>query len=288
MDFLKFSIPITGKKINLNNISNLLNGNKRNYYITQEVNSDIKISNENNTNNNLNSEDLNAILSRDYKQITDADYRTLLSKKGQYLESNIRLEKNINDIKRTKNKKLAYVAQIIKQNSQNLENIKKHNSLLVKEINNLKNVYHLTVEQKKLKSEVRKNLFNNKRKIILKSDDDNNLYINKDKFFLFKSSDKIKEKINEENEDDDDLINKERNIKSIEIIRSNNKENIKNEIREEKLKALKEKYKYKIKENEDDYDNDKKYKNNNLIKELEIINEVKEKENINDIINNDF
>lgn len=296
LDYLKFNIPIIGKKINLNNINNLLNSNKRNYYITQEVNSDIKISNRNNndnissvTNNNLNNEDLDFILTSDYNQITDEDYRSLLSKKGQYLESNIRLEKNINDIKRTKNKKLAYISQIIKQNSQNLEKIKKHNSLLIKEINNLKNVYHLKLEQSKLKNEVRQNLFHDKRKLMLKTDE-NNFNKDKDKLFNFNSSDKIKEKINEENgdEDGDDLISKERNIRSIEIIRTDNSVNIiKNETRESKLKMIKEKYKDEIKENDNENEDsiDKKYKNKKHKKELEIINEVKEKENASDIIN---
>ena len=283
LDYLKFNSPIIGKKINLNNINNLLNvnENKRNYYITQEVNSDIRINNKNN-------EDLNFILTNDYNQITNEDYRSLLSKKGQYLESNIRLEKNINDIKRTKNKKIAYISQIIKQNSQNLENIKKHNSLLIKEINNLNNVFHLKLEQNKLKKEIRHNLLNDKRKLMLKTDE-NNSNINKDKLFNFKSHDNIKEKKNEENEDEDgdgnDLMNKERNIRSIEIIRTDNSENLKtNETRENKLKMIKEKYKEEIKENESDDDVEKKFKNKNHKKELEIINEVKEKENISDII----
>ena len=297
LDYLKFNSPIIGKKINLNNINNLLNFNKKNYYITQEVNSDIKISNRNYnnnvssiTNNNLNNEDLEFILTSDYNQITDADYRTLLSKKEQYLDSNIRLEKNINDIKRTKNKKLTYIAQIIKQNSQNLEKIKKHNSLLTKEINNLNNIFHLKLEQNKLKNDVRQNLFHEKRKLMLKTDE-SNYNKDKNKLFNFNSSDKIKEKINEENEDadGDDLINKERNIRSIEIIRTDNSENIiKNETRENKLKMIKEKYKDEIKENDNENENeeriDKKYKNKKHKKELEIINEVKEKENISDII----
>jgi len=293
LDYLKFNSPTIGKKINLNNINNLLNVNKRNYYITQEASSDIK------TSNNLNNEDLNNILTNDYNQITDADYRTLLGKKSQYLESNMRLEKNIYDIKRTKNKKIAYVAQIIKQNSQNLDKIKKHNDLLVKEINNLNNVFYLKAEQIKLKREVRQNLFHEKRKLMLKTDE-NKLYINKDSdndidnLFNFKSSDKIKEKIKEENEgeDEDDLIIKERNYRSIEVVRSDNGENIKtDETREKKLKMIREKYKDEIKENEDENENEnedgnnKKFKKKNHKKELEIIDEVKEKENISDLIN---
>ena len=296
LDYLKFNSPIIGKKINLNNINNLLNINNRNYYITQEVNSDIKINNR-----NINNEDLDFILTNDYNQITDEDYRTLLNKKGQYLESNIRLEKNINDIKKTKNKKIAYIAQIIKQNGQNLENIKKHNSLLIKEINNLNNVFHLKLEQNKLKKEVRQNLFHNKRKLMLKTDEtnfnkDKDKEKEKDKLFNFNSSDKIKEKINEENEDEDgdgdgdDLIKKERNVRSIEVIRIDHSGNkITNETRESKLKMIKEKYKDEIKENESESEDDiyKKYKNKKLKKELEIINEVKEKENenVSDIIN---
>ena len=253
-------------KLRLKNISNK-NKNKNkykgnNYFISEEINESGEMNNDNNYNNyNYNNDndmdyiesnpnnnnnikfnkELNNILLSDYNEISDSDYRELLSKKEQYLESNLRLEKNIIEIKRTKSKKISHIINFMKQNEKNLENIKLHNSLIEKEINNLCKVFQLTVEQAKIKSELDQKK-KSKIKLKLKNEtvkNEENKLENK----LIKSSDKIpnSNKIAKKRNYEDILIPNKRQIRSIEI-KSSKKKN-KKETRDEQLKMIKEKYK---------------------------------------------
>ena len=253
LNYLKVNNTNTNGAITLR-LKNSSNKNKNkykgnNYFISEEINESVEMNNDNNDNNmdyiesnpNNNNikfnKELNDILLSDYNEISDSDYRELLNKKEQYLESNLRLEKNIIEIKRTKNKKISYIINFMKQNEKNLENIKLQNSLIEKEINNLCKVFQLTVEQAKLKSELDQKKIS-KIKLKLKNEtvkNEENKLENK----LIKSSDKIP--IAKKRNYEDILIPNKRQIRSIEI-KSSKKKN-KKETRDEQLKMIKEKYK---------------------------------------------
>jgi hypothetical protein len=242
LNYLKLKSPLSGSmKLKLNNINNLENNyNKSSNYNSEEIpslNNNIKSQ----TNKiELNSELLlSDILTKDYNEITNADYRELLVKKEQYLQQNLRLEKNIEDIQKTKNKKLISVLRVIEENAYNLEHLKNTNDLLNKEIQNLINVQKLRFEQAKLESEIQQKKPNIK-KIKLKSEQNKIEEINKlsDNDYY---KNKLKEKKNNKIDYFDEIFKKKnKNSKSANKI----KENI-NEIqsREEKLKIIKEKYK---------------------------------------------
>lgn len=266
LDYLKAKSPNNfGMKLKLKNINILDNNNKGNNYISEEINDSVEMNNNVNyihsnpnqminvNNNNSDNDELNTILTRDYNQITDAEYRELLNKKEQYLESNMRLEKNIIDIKKTKNKKISNVLKVIKENGTNLDNIKKQNALIEKEINNLCNVFKLTMEQAKLQNEIKQK---NKKKLKLKTEsvknEENKLHTSV-------------EQLPKNNDYDDIPIPQKRKIQSIDV-NSSSKKKKKNETREEKLKMIREKYK-------------------NGIEEINEDNQIKEKEN-SDIIEN--
>ena len=284
LNYLKFKSPPIGMKIILRNINNLENNYKgNNFLISEEINESVeantynlnnKYMNLNSINNNSNNQELNYILSKDYNEISDSEYRELLNKKEQYLESNLRLEKNINDIKKTKNKKISNILRVVKENENNLENIKKQNSLIEKEINNLYNVFLLTVEQAKLKNEINQKKFN-KKKYKLKTES-----VKNEENKLFKSSDKIIKRKNLE----DIIIPKKREIKIIED--KNIKKKTKKENRDEQLKLIKEKYRDEnIILNEDNQTNEFEKDNNEYGDTF--INKNENKENSINELNNE-
>ena len=250
-------------KLRLKNISNNNKIKGNNYFISEEINESAEMNNDNNNynynynndnindmdyiesnpnnNNNKFNKELDNILLSDYNEISDSDYRELLNKKEQYLESNLRLEKNIIEIKRTKSKKMSNIITFMKQNEKNLENIKLHNSLIEKEINNLCKVFQLTVEQAKLKSELNMKKIS-KIKLKLKNETVKNEENKENKENkLIKSSDKIPNSNVKKRNFDDIIIPKKRQMRSIEI-KSSKKKN-KKETRDEQLKMIKEKYK---------------------------------------------
>jgi hypothetical protein len=171
LNYLKLSSPIHNMKLRLKNISNVENKSKgNNYFISEEINDSIGNNYKSNiqiqmnpNSKKINDEDINSILAGDYNQISDADYRELLDKKDQYLDSNMRLDKNIDNLRKTKNKKIAYILKIIKENDNNLQSIKKQNYLIEKEISKLNNIYQLTYEQVKLENEINKKQTNSKK-----------------------------------------------------------------------------------------------------------------------------
>ena len=245
LNYLKLKTPLGGSmKLKLNNINNTNNLdsnfiNQSNNYISEEINS---------TSNKIevNSEILlNNILTKDYNEITNADYRELLVKKEQYLQQNLRLEKNIEDIQKTKNKKLNNVSRVIEENVYNLSHLKNTNDLLKKEIKNLNNLEKLRFEQAKLESEINIKKPNIK-KIKLKVEQNKNEEMNK----LVEINDYYKNKLKEKKSNKIDYFD--------EIFKNKNKSNKlpnkkkeinENQNREEKLKIIKEKYK---KDNFDD------------------------------------
>ena len=266
LNYLKINTPPNGMKIRLKSISNKesnnFNNKGNNYFISEEINetaelnknnynniindnNDIENNNENDINNiqsnpNNNNEkinkELNDILISDYNEISDEEYRELLNKKEQYLESNLRLEKHIIENKRTKYKKISNIFNHLKETAKNLENLKLHNNLIEKEINNLYNVFQLTVEQAKLQNELNQKK-NNKLKFKLKKE-----VVKNEENNLIKSSEIIPKNKNKNIEDVDLIIPKKKEIKSIEV-KSSKKKKKKKETRDEQLKMIKEKYK---------------------------------------------
>jgi hypothetical protein len=278
-------------KIIKENDNNLQSIKKQNYLIEKEINDSIGVNYKSNiqmspNNKKISDEDINSILTGDYNQISDADYRELLDKKDQYLDSNMRLDKNIDNLRKTKNKKIAYILKIIKENDNNLQNIKKQNYLIEREINKLNNIYQLTYEQVKLENEVNKKQINSKKK--LKSDS-----IKKEEIDTNKEKDKSKEKEKEniliksldKNKDnntaEEEIFPKKLKIKNTE--KKSSKKRKKSGTREEKLRIIKEKYKDGNFELNDEnsllYDTEENNNNNDnkiINDELNIINDNKE------------
>ena len=292
LNYLKLNSPIHNMKLRLKNISNAENKSKgNNYFISEEINDSIGVNYKSNiqmspNNKKISDEDINSILTGDYNQISDADYRELLDKKDQYLDSNMRLDKNIDNLRKTKNKKIAYILKIIKENDNNLQNIKKQNYLIEREINKLNNIYQLTYEQVKLENEVNKKQINSKKKLksdsIKKEEIDTNK--EKDKSIekekenkLIKSLDKNKDN----NTAEEEIFPKKLKIKNTE--KKSSKKRKKSGTREEKLRIIKEKYKDGNFELNDEnsllYDTEENNNNNDnkiINDELNIINDNKE------------
>jgi hypothetical protein len=252
LNYLKINSPTNFIKIR--NFKNITKLNKNNGFISEEINDSLENNNDNNkymfsspnknpkinintnSNNNLNNQELESILNKDYKELSDEEYRELLNKKEQYLESNLRLEKNIEEIKRTKNKKLSSILRVLKDNLNSLENIKQRNSLLESEISNLCNVFKLTLEKAKLQCQLNnKNKTNNKKKLKYKLKPESG---KSDENKLVKSQDKIPKDLNF----NEIVYPIKRRIKSININIINKKKN-KSQSREEQLKMIREKYK---------------------------------------------
>ena len=218
-------------------------------FLKQKPNTTESRSNKTNKNININNikeelteekakeENLENIIQKDYNDTTDADYRQLLDKKTQYLETNARLEENIRKIQRTNNKKYDSVYQVVQDNNNRLELLKARNELLTKEINNLNNVYQLTLEQEKIKFELKQkeNEIKQKEKNI-----GNNTTVNK----LDMTNVTEKAILNELKESNDIIPFKNKNKSGYakENISYKNIQND-NETREEKLQKIKKKYK---------------------------------------------
>ena len=294
LNYLKLNSPIHNMKLRLKNISNAENKSKgNNYFISEEINDSIGVNYKSNiqmspNNKKISDEDINSILTGDYNQISDADYRELLDKKDQYLDSNMRLDKNIDNLRKTKNKKIAYILKIIKENDNNLQNIKKQNYLIEREINKLNNIYQLTYEQVKLENEVNKKQINSKKKLKSDSIKKEEIDTNKEKD---KSKEKEKEKENilikslDKNKDnntaEEEIFPKKLKIKNTE--KKSSKKRKKSGTREEKLRIIKEKYKNGNFELNDEnsllYDTEENNNNNDnkiINDELNIINDNKE------------
>ena len=217
-------------------------------FLKQKPNTTESRSNKTNKNININNikeqlteekakeENLENIIQKDYNDTTDADYRQLLDKKAQYLETNSRLEENIKKIQRTNNKKYDSVYQVIQDNNNRLELLKARNELLTKEINNLNNVYQLTLEQEKIKFELKQkeNEIKQREKNI-----GNNNVVNK----LDVTNVTEKAILNELKESNDIIPFKNKNKSG--YAKDISYKNIQNdnETREEKLQKIKKKYK---------------------------------------------
>ena len=287
LNYLKFKSPQNGTmKLKLTYNNHLDNNSNSNYKMIQEeiYNSDYFAEKniKSHPNNIANKEEfiLDDILTKDFNQISNEEYRQLLKKKDQYLQQNLRLEKNIEDIQKTKNKKLESVLNEIETNYHTLENLKSRNNLLKKEIQNLSNVQMLRLEQAKLESEIQPKKTNIK-KIRIKMAQN----MSKEKLNIIIENDNYKKRLKELKKNKIDYFDevfKKNKKKKINESNGQSKVNIeKGKDRETKLNIIKEKYKNGA------YD-DSKDEINNKNKEIEKINEQADenKENHENIINN--
>ena len=287
LNYLKFKSPQNGTmKLKLTYNNHLDNNSNSNYKMIQEeiYNSDYFAEKniKSHPNNIGNKEDfiLDNILTKDFNQISNEEYRQLLKKKDQYLQQNLRLEKNIEDIQKTKNKKLESVLNEIETNYHTLENLKSRNNILKKEIQNLSNVQMLRLEQAKLESEIQPKKTNIK-KIRIKMAQN----MSKEKLNIIIENDNYKKRLKELKKNKIDYFDevfKKNKKKKINESNGQSKVNIeKGKDRETKLNIIKEKYKNGA------YD-DSKDEINNKNKEIEKINEQADenKENNENIINN--
>ena len=281
LNYLKLKSPLgSSMKIKLNNIDNLDSYNKGNNLISEEINdtleNNLNIKSNQNTSENNNELILDNILTKDYNEITNGDYRELLNKKDQYLQQNLRLEKNIEDIQRTKNKKLSNVLKIIEENIDNLENLKNRNNILKKEIQNLSNVKTLRLEQVKLESELLPKRSNIK-KLKITSEQNKSEEINKLIEINYYYKKKLKERKNNKIDYFDEVFKKNKNTKNNKSNSKKKENSNENTNREEKLKIIKEKYK------KGDYDDsgdiDLNEKNKKMVKIKEEYKDDKDKEN---------
>ena len=287
LNYLKIKSPLGGSmKLKLNNINNLENYSRsNNNLISEEVYDNEYFSEKNNnqdiqsTGSNSNNElFLETILSKDYNQLNNSDYRELLNKKDQYLQQNLRLEKNIEDIQKTKNKKLSSVLNIIEENNYNLENLKNRNNLLKKEVQNLSNVQILRFQQAKLESELQPKRPNIK-KIKLKEQEPNkseelNKIIEMNEYYIKK----LKERKNNKIDYFDEVFRKNKKNKNNKSNSKSKESNIDENNRDEKLKIIKEKYKKGGYDDSKDFDTskDKTNENENLNANHRENNEIKE------------
>ena len=189
-------------------------------------------------------------------EITDIEYRELINKKDEYLETNTRLEKNIKDFLRTENSKISKISESIKEKGKQLQIIKEKNELIQNEVNNLENIYQLSLEKEKIREEIEKKM-------------------------TIKNNQKTRNKNEIKNEDNLEKIKNKTNTKSLDEI---NKSNIL-ETREEQLRLIKKKYM----EEDDKGNNNEENNNKELLDNEDIQNNNDELENLeeNKNINNE-
>ena len=141
---------IKKENINIYKLFSLLNNtdNNNNSIKNNKINKNDNMKNNNEKLSKL-SEDKNFI-----NEITDIEYRELINKKDGYLETNTRLEKNIKDFLKTENSKISKISESLKQKGKQLNIIKEKNELIQNEINNLENIYQLSLEKEKIREEI--------------------------------------------------------------------------------------------------------------------------------------
>ena len=265
-NYLKFH-PTMNNKTKLTKINNNIKNNSITLEDTKNYRSKI-----------LN--DIDSIIEKDYEDTTDTEFRELLDKKSQYLETNVRLERNIREIEKTKKSKILSISYTVQENEKKLNELKEQNDLLEQEIMNLQQLMQLTIDKERLKLEI-KNDKKNKNIII-----ENNNAI-KEKPVVEKTiPDKLETALGNEN-----IIKKKMKINSVKKEKKMKKnrsgyredevspEPVVVENREQRLKKIKKKYLDEI-ENEE-----KKEKENKDNKEINKEKEEKNNEEKDDNIN---
>ena len=221
-DMIKNNNSLEEKKLNQNDniykIFSLLNnvGNKNN-----NKNNNDKINSENMQLGKL-IEDENI-----FNSITENQYRELISKKEEYIETSFRLEKTIESFQKTENSKYSRISKAINDKIVQLKLVKEKNKLIKDEVSNLENIYKLSLEKENIKKEIKRKMNIKLIKSIGKKPEENNMtniqnYINV-------STDKKVEK-------------KESNLKKINPKENKKKEDDFPETRDEQLELIRKKY----------------------------------------------
>ena len=256
-------------KENNNNIEEKkVNQNKNIYAIFSLLNSKANNNNNNKNNGKINKNnydylqnenlEIEKLLEDDtiYNLISENEYRELLNKKEEYIETSLRLDKTIENFIRTENSKYTRINKAIKDKLVQLRLSREKNKLTKDEVNNLENIYQLLLEKENIKKEIN-------QKMNFKQNKNNNI-------------EKPKENniISDKNYINQPIINSEESNKS------NLKENISEEItnkeddfpntRDEQLKMIRKKYMEEEENNNNNENNDIENieKNNENIKEL--------------------
>ena len=234
---------------NIYKLFSILNNTNSNSNKNIKINKNENIKNDNEKLSKL-SNDQNFI-----NEITDIEYRELINKKDEYLETNTRLEKNIKDFLRTENSKISKISKSIKEKGTQLKIIKEKNELIQSEVNNLENIYQLSLEKEKIREEI-------EQKMTIKNN----------------------QKSNDKNEDNKEKLN---NIKINKNLDEINKSSISN-TREEQLRLIKKKYMEEDnKGNNNEESNNQFLENEDIQYNDEIENLVENKKDNNENINNE-
>ena len=261
------------------------NKNKNIFAIFSILNNSININNDSKLNSKMKNENDKLLKLKEDKNIlndlTDIEYRQLLNKKEEYLETNMRLDKNLKDFSKTEQTKLSKVAKSIKEKDFQLKITKEKNELIQDEVNNLENIYQLSLEKEKIKKEIAQKMNENTSKTTDNKDNNikveiNNNNINQD----------IKTKM-EDNNNSDSLYKLSIKKRNKELILDNEKKSDFPETREEQLKLIRKKY-LEEEEQEQKYNinNMEEINNEQFIDSENKLNEIENQEQ--DQINNEY
>ena len=244
-----------------------LNQNDNIYKIFSLLNNVGNKNNNKNNNDKINSENmqLGKLIEDEniFNSITENQYRELISKKEEYIETSFRLEKTIESFKKTENSKYSKISKAINDKIVQLKLVKEKNKLIKDEVSNLENIYKLSLEKENIKKEIKRKMNIKLIKNIGKKPEENNMtniqnYINV-------STDKKVEK-------------KESNLKKINPKENKKKDDDFPETRDEQLELIRKKY---MGDDENDNNNNE---NNDLENMEKIDNSEKElnKEDLNE------
>ena len=262
---------VSTEMIKENNIieDKIVNPNKNIYAIFSLLN----MGNNKNNNENINNDNLQLekLLQDEsiYNLISENDYRELINKKQEYIETSMRLEKTIESFIKTENSKYSRVSKAIKEKLVQLKLVKEKNKLIQEEVNNLENIYQLSLEKESIKKEIKQKMTIKKNKNILEKTEENNI--------------KVKNTINIK----DDKVNKkgkkiEKNLKENNSEEINNKEDEFPDTRDEQLKMIRKKYMEEENNNNNNEDNDLENMENTDDNGKELNDEYLNEENIFD------
>jgi hypothetical protein len=172
-----------------------------------------------------------------YNSISENKYRELINKKEEYIETSFRLEKTIESFKKTENSKYSKISKAINDKIVQLKLVKEKNKLIKDEVNNLENIYQLSLEKESIKKEINKKL---------------NIKLTRNKDISKKPEEKIIKNVQDQNyinaKNDKKIEKKEPTKKKKE---NSNKEDEFPETRDEQLKLIRKKY-MEDEENEND------------------------------------
>lgn len=261
------------------------NKNKNIFAIFSILNNSININNDSKLNSKMKNENDKLLKLKEDKNIlndlTDIEYRQLLNKKEEYLETNMRLDKNLKDFSKTEQTKLSKVSKSIKEKDFQLKITKEKNELIQDEVNNLENIYQLSLEKEKIKKEIAQKMNENTNKTTDNKDNNIKVEINNNNI-----NQNIKTKM-EDNNNSDSLYKLSIKKRNKELILDNEEKSDFPETREEQLKLIRKKY-LEEEEQEQKYNinNMEEITNEQFIDSENKLNEIENQEQ--DQINNEY